>query len=269
MRNQFERIVRMRVHKYLTTYTCLLEQFKVEVHSSTPHIFIYMRIGFSSTKPFYLFCCDCCFYCLTFVSSRLLMVESGLCVWFTITLAQSKEHAHQLQHAPKTVVPPMQFTEPVIFVKTKKKYHSHWGREEIHKVQIHMLNSLATLKGPLIFMIIWVDANSAINKQQFYFYSRNIDGTKYISSLNTLIIPEWPNAKWHTSCPFEIAINNTSHHLYISTRVMDHFPFKNVKSDYMQNNETLRNLNDFKISQVLLLNCIVFTDETNETYKLV
>lgn len=50
---------------------------------------------------------------------------------------------------------------------------------------------------------------------------------------------------------------------------MDHFPFKNVKSDYMQNNETQRNLNDFKNSQVLLLNRIVFTDETNETYKLV
>lgn len=63
------------------------------------------------------------------------------------------------------------------FCQDKKKYHSHWGREEIHKVQIHMLNSLATLKGPLIFMIIWVDANSAINKQRFYFYSTNSDGT--------------------------------------------------------------------------------------------
>lgn len=151
------------------------------------------------------------------MSSRLLMVESGLCVWFTITLAQSKEHAHQLQHAPKTVVPPMQLHWTGHYCQDKKKYHSRWGREEIHKVQIHMLNSLATLKGPLIFMIIWVDANSAINKQQFYFYSTNIDGTKYITSLNTLIIPEWPNAKWHVSSPSELAINNTSHHLYIYT----------------------------------------------------
>lgn len=217
MRNQFERIVRMRVHKYLTTYTCLLEQFKVEVHSSTPHIFIYMRIGFSRPNHF------TCFAVIVAFIAWLLWVVA--CSWWNQVCAcdsrshlrsQKSTHTNYSMH-PKPLYHPCNCTEPVIFVKTKKKYHSRWGREEIHKVQIHMLNSLATLKGPLIFMIIWVDANSAINKQQFYFYSTNIDGTKYITSLNTLIIPEWPNAKWHVSSPSELAINNTSHHLYTYT----------------------------------------------------